>query len=62
MRYVPIFERFSAKYIVDNVTGCWEWQGMKIKGGYGMLGGERPPKGKKRINRLARIIREQGCS
>lgn len=53
MRYVPAIERFTAKYLVDDRTGCWEWQGMKIKGGYGMLGGEPPPTGEKRKNVLA---------
>lgn len=51
--YKSISDRFEGKYIVNDLTGCWEWQAMKIKGGYGMLGGESRPKGEKRINVLA---------
>jgi hypothetical protein len=27
--------RFHRKYKVNQETGCWEWTGAKIKGGYG---------------------------
>ncbi len=41
MRYRPIAERFATKFEVDPQSGCWNWTGAKIKGGYGQLGGER---------------------
>ena len=28
---------YEEKYIVDETTGCWLWQGSKNNGGYGML-------------------------
>lgn len=41
MQYRPTEERFSEKYKLDYETGCWVWQAMTIKGGYGMLSGSR---------------------
>jgi len=38
MRYRPIEERFAEKYEVDSKTGCWNWTGATIAGGYGHLG------------------------
>jgi hypothetical protein len=35
-RVDPI-ERFNQKYIVDDETGCWNWQGALDKGGYGVI-------------------------
>jgi hypothetical protein len=32
-----IKERFEEKYIVDEETGCWEWQASKFKDGYGQF-------------------------
>jgi len=29
--------RFNKKYIVDDETGCWEWQGALDKDGYGVI-------------------------
>lgn len=29
--------RFNSKYIVDEETGCWNWQGCLNKGGYGLF-------------------------
>jgi transposase len=37
MRYRPIEERFAEKYVIDAETGCWNWTGAKIPGGYGHL-------------------------
>jgi len=37
MRYRPIEERFAEKYTVNPGTKCWEWNAMKVSGGYGML-------------------------
>ena len=33
-----IFERFTAKYVVDLVTGCWVWVARIDDQGYGKLG------------------------
>lgn len=41
MKYQPIAERFVSKFEPDPQSGCWNWTGSKIKGGYGVLGGER---------------------
>ena len=30
-------ERFNAKILIDDKTGCWEWQGAKDKKGYGLF-------------------------
>lgn len=30
-------ERFSARYVVDANTGCWEWSGKKNAYGYGVI-------------------------
>lgn len=35
----PLEERFSEKYLVNDRTGCWEWQGSRIPQGYGMIKG-----------------------
>lgn len=51
--YKPVAERFAEKYVINPVTGCWDWTGMKIKGGYGMIGDERPDPGEKPKNILA---------
>ncbi len=39
--YKPIAVRFATKFAINSETGCWEWTGSKVAGGYGMLGGER---------------------
>lgn len=41
---IPLIERFKEKYVVDPVTGCWNWIGAKQKKGYGAinLGGDGP--------------------
>ena len=31
-------ERFKTKYVVDPVTGCWNWQGCLDEKGYGRFG------------------------
>lgn len=41
MRYRPIAERFADKVVMNTETGCWEWTGSRVSGGYGMLRGER---------------------
>jgi hypothetical protein len=28
-------ERFNQRYLVNNMTGCWEWVGYKTAAGYG---------------------------
>jgi len=38
MRYRPIEERFAEKYTVNPGTKCWEWNAMKVSGGYGSMG------------------------
>lgn len=35
----PLAERFSEKYIEEKSSGCWEWQGSRIPGGYGSIRG-----------------------
>jgi hypothetical protein len=30
-------DRFMSKVKVDEATGCWEWQGLKNKDGYGVF-------------------------
>lgn len=32
-----ILERHWKKILVNQNTGCWEWQGVKTNGGYGMV-------------------------
>lgn len=39
--YKPIIERFTEKYEVNPETGCWDWKGAKVAGGYGQISGER---------------------
>ena len=34
----PLSERFNTKYVVDEATGCWEWQAYKMPNGYGQIG------------------------
>lgn len=34
---VDPIERFNQKYIVDEETGCWKWQGSLNKDGYGQI-------------------------
>ena len=34
----PVLDRFHEKYVVDAVTGCWEWTAGRIDTGYGALG------------------------
>jgi len=34
---VPLLKRFSAKYFVDDKTGCWLWTACKHRQGYGMI-------------------------
>lgn len=38
MRYRPIEDRFADKYVIDPNTGCWNWTGATVSGGYGHLG------------------------
>ena len=52
MRFKPVEERFAAKYDVDPVSGCWNWKGSKVTGGYGMLGAG-PGKGNVLAHRFA---------
>jgi hypothetical protein len=33
----PLFDRFSAKYKLNDETGCWDWIGGK-RAGYGRIG------------------------
>lgn len=40
-RYKPILERFHEKYVINDATECWEWQGATVGIGYGVIGGER---------------------
>ncbi len=32
-------EKFQGLYIIDPVTGCWNWQGYRTHDGYGMYNG-----------------------
>lgn len=41
MRYVPLSERLAAKSARNEETGCLEWRGATVKGGYGVIGNER---------------------
>lgn len=34
---LPVDVRFNDKYIIDEVTDCWEWQAAKNNIGYGMF-------------------------
>jgi hypothetical protein len=34
---MTIANRFNQKYIIDNITGCWEWIGSKDAEGYGVI-------------------------
>jgi uncharacterized protein (DUF433 family) len=47
--YRPIIERFTEKYKVNKKTGCWDWHGSTVRGGYGLLGSGPPaePGGKR---------------
>ncbi len=49
---VPLIDRFSKKYTIDTVTGCWNWDGAKCKKGYGIinLGGDGPARKAHRIS------------
>lgn len=33
----PIADRFHRKYVVDPVTGCWNWTASLFKNGYGQI-------------------------
>lgn len=48
--YRSIEQRFSEKYVVRD-SGCWEWTAVRVRGGYGMIGG-----GPKRQNQLAHRV------
>ncbi len=41
--YRSIKERFANKYRVNQDTGCWDWVGCKVRGGYGHI--KRPRSG-----------------
>lgn len=43
-RYKPMEQRFREKYVIDNSTECWNWQGALVGIGYGHLNGERGSK------------------
>lgn len=32
-----LLERFTAKYVISNSTGCWDWIAAKVPTGYGVL-------------------------
>lgn len=42
--------RIFAKIVVDPVTGCWEWQGKRNKGGYGCIKFRRRDESQKPLN------------
>lgn len=44
-------ERFTRSYVVDPVSGCWEWTAWRNRGGYGIL--RVPPNQKLRAHRLS---------
>lgn len=33
-----VIKRFHTKYIIDPITGCWNWTGARTSAGYGELG------------------------
>jgi len=33
----PLIERFNKKYIIDPITGCWNWIAYKNPKGYGQI-------------------------
>ena len=35
--YLSLLDRLLSKIEIDNITGCWEWQGGKNNIGYGMM-------------------------
>jgi hypothetical protein len=39
--YKPLAERLKAKSVRNPETGCLEWKGSTVKGGYGQIGNER---------------------
>ena len=39
--YTSLVNRFNAKYVVDLVTGCWNWIGSKDIEGYGVIWDKR---------------------
>ena len=41
MRFVPVRERFEAKYIPEPMSGCWLWTAMLDTKGYGRIQIER---------------------
>lgn len=46
--------RIAARIIVDNYSGCWLWQGAKIRNGYGVI--SCSPRGKSRLVHRAAYI------
>lgn len=32
-----LFDRLFDRIRIDNYTGCWEWQGYRLPGGYGQI-------------------------
>lgn len=36
----PLKSRLDRLSMVDPATGCWVWQGMRAKGGYGYMGAD----------------------
>jgi hypothetical protein len=48
-------ERFEGKYIIDESTGCWLWQGA-TSSGYGVMGRGRAGEGTIRASRVSYMI------
>lgn len=48
----PLEERFEGKYIIDETTGCWLWQGA-TSSGYGVLGRGKSGEGTIRASRVS---------
>lgn len=32
---LPVHEHFKTRYVIDEITGCWNWQHFKTPQGYG---------------------------
>jgi len=49
-RSEPVKERFEQRYEIDDETGCWEWTGTMMGGGYGQMSVNNRNEGAHRIS------------